>query len=87
MNVKSAVTDAALRRLSARVAKRLRAAGETLVVAESCTGGFIAKVLTDLPGSSDYFERGWVTYSDAAKQAELGVEAPPIARFFTASPS
>src|SRR5262245_51812941 len=73
MNPKTAVTDAALRRLAARVAKRLRAAGETIVSAESCTGGFIAKVLTDLPGSSDYFERGWITYSNAAKQAELGV--------------
>ena len=80
MNTKSAVTDAALHRLSARVGKRLRSAGETIVTAESCTGGLIAKVLTDLPGSSDYFERGWVTYSDAAKQAELGVEAATLAR-------
>jgi nicotinamide-nucleotide amidase len=76
----NSVTDAALRRLAARVAKRLRAAGETLVTAESCTGGFIAKVLTDLPGSSDWFERGWVTYSNAAKQAELSVEPKTLAR-------
>jgi nicotinamide-nucleotide amidase len=80
MNARTAVTDAALRRLAARVAKRLRGAGETIVTAESCTGGFLAKVLTDLPGSSDYFERGWVTYSDGAKQAELGVEAAALAR-------
>jgi nicotinamide-nucleotide amidase len=66
MSATNSVTDAALRRLAARVAKRLRAAGETLVTAESCTGGFIAKVLTDLPGSSDWFERGWVAYSNAA---------------------
>ncbi len=69
------VTDAALRRLATRVAKRLRAAGQTIVTAESCTGGFMAKCLTDLPGSSDYFERGWVTYSNEAKTAELGVGA------------
>lgn len=80
MNPRTAVTDAALRRLAARVAKRLRTAGESVVTAESCTGGFLAKVLTDLPGSSDYFDRGWVTYSNAAKQAELGVEAPALAR-------
>lgn len=80
MNPKTAVTDPALRRLSARVAKRLRAAGETIVTAESCTGGFLAKVLTDLPGSSDYFERGWITYSNAAKRAELDVEASLLAR-------
>jgi nicotinamide-nucleotide amidase len=81
MTRKIAVDDAALRRLSARVAKKLRAAGETIVTAESCTGGFIAKVLTDLPGSSDYFERGWVTYSNEAKQAELGIEARTLSSF------
>jgi nicotinamide-nucleotide amidase len=75
------VDDAALRRLALRAGKRLRAAGETIVTAESCTGGFIAKCLTDLPGSSDYFDRGWVAYSDAAKVAELGVNARTIARF------
>jgi len=67
------VTDAALRRLATRVAKQLRAAGQMIATAESCTGGFLAKCLTDLPGSSDYFERGWVTYSNEAKTAELGV--------------
>ncbi len=80
MKRKMAVDDAALRRLAARVAKKLRAAGETIVTAESCTGGFIAKCLTDLPGSSDYFDRGWVTYSNSAKRAELGVEAAALAR-------
>jgi nicotinamide-nucleotide amidase len=65
--------DGTLGRLAQRVARRLRDAGETIATAESCTGGFLAKCLTDLAGSSDYFERGWVTYSNAAKQAELGV--------------
>ncbi len=81
MKRKIVVDDAALHRLSVRVAKKLRAAGETIVTAESCTGGFIAKVLTDLPGSSDYFDRGWVSYSNDAKRTELGVEAKTLARF------
>jgi nicotinamide-nucleotide amidase len=81
MTRKIAVDDAALRRLSARVAKKLRAAGETIVTAESCSGGLLAKCLTDLPGSSDYFDRGWVTYSNDAKQAEVGIEARTLASF------
>lgn len=80
MNSRTAVTDAALHRLAVRVAKRLRAAEETIVTAESCTGGLIAKVLTDPPGSSDYFDRGWITYSNAAKKTELGVEPALLAR-------
>jgi nicotinamide-nucleotide amidase len=81
MTRKLAVDDAALRRLSARVAKKLRTEGETIVTAESCSGGLLAKCLTDLPGSSDYFDRGWITYSNAAKQAELGIEASTLAHF------
>lgn len=73
--------DAALRGLATRVATRLRKARETIVTAESCTGGLLAKCLTDLAGSSDYFERGWITYSNEAKQAELGVPAALLARF------
>lgn len=46
---------------------------KTLTVAESCTGGWIAKVLTDMSGSSTWFERGFVTYSNSAKQEMLGV--------------
>ncbi len=63
----------AIRELSSRCADRLRAQGLRLVVAESCTGGWLAKVLTDLRGSSDWFDRGYVTYSNAAKQSMLGV--------------
>jgi nicotinamide-nucleotide amidase len=74
-------SDAALRKLAMRVAKRLRAAREAIATAESCTGGLLSKCLTDLPGSSDYFERGWVTYSNAAKQEELRVEGRLLARF------
>lgn len=55
------------------VGERLRAAGDTLAVAESCTGGLLASTVTDVPGSSDYFDRGVVTYSNDAKQELLGV--------------
>lgn len=48
--------------------------GQRLVTAESCTGGLVAGALTALPGSSNWYERGWVTYSNAAKIDELGVD-------------
>ncbi len=50
-----------------------------LVTAESCTGGLIAAALTEIAGSSDVFERGFVTYSNAAKSSSLGVPAEIIA--------
>ncbi len=50
-----------------------RAASRRIVVAESCTGGLVAAALTEIAGSSDVFDGGWVTYSNAAKTAELGV--------------
>ena len=52
-----------------------RAAGLTIATAESCTGGLVAATLTDIAGSSDVFERGFVTYSNAAKRKMLGVKA------------
>jgi nicotinamide-nucleotide amidase len=73
--------DEALRKLTMRVARRLRAAGEGVATAESCTGGMLAKCLTDISGSSDYFDRGWVTYTNAAKQEELQVEGRLLARY------
>lgn len=54
---------------------RLVDLGATVVTAESCTGGLLAWALTETAGSSRWFERGWVSYSNAAKQAELGVPA------------
>ena len=56
-----------------RLAHRLRATGQTVATAESCTGGWLAKALTDLPGSSHWFIAGWVCYSNEAKQRDLGV--------------
>lgn len=55
------------------VAECLVSKQHMLAVAESCTGGWLAKVCTDLPGSSVWFERGFVTYSNQAKQQMLGV--------------
>jgi len=55
------------------VGEQLTRAGKTLALAESCTGGLLAKLVTDVPGASAYFTRGWVTYSNEAKIAELGV--------------
>jgi nicotinamide-nucleotide amidase len=73
-------SDAVLRRLALRVGRNLRDAGDSIVTAESCTGGLLAKCLTDISGSSDYFDRGWVTYSNASKVAELGVEPAVLTR-------
>ncbi|MBS0364410.1 MAG: nicotinamide-nucleotide amidohydrolase family protein [Proteobacteria bacterium] len=75
------MTDPQLYELSARVAHKLRAAGRRLVTAESCTGGWVAKAMTDIPGSSQWFECGYVTYSNAAKQRDLGVSATTLASF------
>jgi len=58
---------------AARIIEEARAAGLTLTTAESCTGGMVAVALTDVPGSSTVFERGLVTYSNAAKSDLLGV--------------
>lgn len=53
----------------------LRAQGATIATAESCTGGLIASQITDTPGASSYFQRGWVVYANAAKTDALGVPA------------
>ncbi|WP_256287825.1 CinA family protein [Halobellus inordinatus] len=59
--------------IEVRVGDALRETGETVAVAESCTGGLIGSLLTDIPGSSDYFDRSLVTYSYDAKLTALGV--------------
>jgi nicotinamide-nucleotide amidase len=65
--------DMELRRLAARVGRKLLAEGHTVATAESCTGGWIAKTLTDIPGSSEWFGEGFVTYGNEAKIRRLGV--------------
>ena len=56
-----------------RVGDALRERGEFVATAESCTGGLVGSLITDVPGSSDYFDRSYVTYTYDAKQEELGV--------------
>lgn len=65
--------------LAQNVARMLSAAGRTLALAESCTGGLLAELLTDIPGSSAFLERGAVTYANSAKEAWLGVPAELLA--------
>ena len=62
-----------------RLAQALKDKGWMLATAESCTGGMIAAACTDLAGSSEWFERGFVTYSNEAKTELLGVDAALIA--------
>jgi len=65
----------------ASIAERLLARREWLATAESCTGGLLAKTLTDIAGSSGWFERGVVSYSNLAKQQLLGVPETLLERF------
>lgn len=67
------IDDAHLFALGNTIAELLITHGQTIVCAESCTGGWISKVLTDIPGSSTWFECGVVAYSYEAKEALLGV--------------
>jgi nicotinamide-nucleotide amidase len=63
------------------VGKKLSATGRTIAVAESCTGGLLGKLLTDVPGSSKYFIGGWITYSNKAKVNELGIDSAMIEEY------
>ena len=67
--------DARFEKLITKLALELAARDWKMATAESCTGGWIAKCCTDLAGCSAWFERGFVTYSDAAKKDALGVDA------------
>jgi nicotinamide-nucleotide amidase len=67
------MSEAALRALAKRVLALSRAAGLRIATAESCTGGLVAAALTDIAGSSDVLDCGFVTYSDEAKHKMLGV--------------
>jgi len=61
-------------KLSAALVEELASAGKTVTTAESCTGGWVAKAITDVPGSSDVFAYGIVSYSNGAKESLLGVQ-------------
>ena len=75
----AAVTDAELYSLAETVGRALWDAGWRIVTAESCTAGWIAKALTDVPGSSQWVDSGYVTYSNTAKSRDVGVSARTLA--------
>lgn len=72
---------ASLTELAARVVAENAAAGRKVVLAESCTGGLVCAAITEIPGSSEVLERGFVTYSNEAKIESLGVSAELIDTF------
>jgi nicotinamide-nucleotide amidase len=67
-------------KLAALLGERLKAKGLVLATAESCTGGWVAQAVTSISGSSDWFDRGFVTYSNAAKREMLGVRVETLDR-------
>jgi nicotinamide-nucleotide amidase len=74
------VSDDGLRKAATKVLALCRARGLEIATAESCTGGLVAAALTAIAGSSDVVDRGFITYSNAAKQAMLGVPAATLKR-------
>lgn len=77
----SSISDQSLAAAAEDLGHELRRRGMRMTSAESCTGGWIAKVLTDQPGSSDYFETGLVTYSNHAKETLIGVTTLSLERY------
>ena len=72
------VSDEELHQLAAELGEKLCARGWMLATAESCTGGWVGQLITSLPGSSQWYERGFITYANAAKIEMLGVPAETI---------
>jgi nicotinamide-nucleotide amidase len=70
--------DSQLYRLAVEAGRALKAKGWMLVTAESCTAGWVAEAVTMVPGSSEWFERGFITYTDLAKQQMLGVQTATV---------
>lgn len=70
--------DSHLYELAVEVGQTLKDKGWMLVTAESCTGGWVGEAVTMVPGSSEWFERGFITYTDVAKQEMLGVKAATL---------
>ena len=79
--VEPACDDASLYELAVQLGDRLRIHRHMVCTAESCTGGWIAKMITDIPGCSDWFDCGLVAYSYEAKQALLGVRPETLTQF------
>ena len=75
------MTDARCETLLQQLSEQLLQQNKMLATAESCTGGGIAYAITEIPGSSGWFERGFVTYSNLAKQEQLGVAHELLVRF------
>lgn len=74
-------SDEALARLAARVGRHLVRNRREVATAESCTGGWIAKALTDIAGSSQWFNEGFITYSNQSKASRLGVPRSALAKY------
>ncbi len=70
-----------LSRLAELAGKSLLATGSILTTAESCTGGWVAKLITDISGSSAWFDRGFVTYTNESKQDMLGVSSATLEKY------
>lgn len=64
-----------------RLGSKLKQQKETLATAESCTGGWVGEAITSVPGTSHWYDRGFITYSNAAKREMLGVSTDTLARF------
>jgi len=75
------VSNEELQQLAAELGDRLRARGWMLATAESCTGGWVGQLLTALPGSSQWYERGFITYANAAKIEMLGVPTETLDQY------
>jgi len=78
MSTMQPAMDRDLYRLAEEVGRSARGAGWRIVTAESCTAGWIAKALTDVPGSSEWVDSGYVTYSNTAKSRDLGVSSQTL---------
>jgi len=72
------INDVELETLAKQVGEHLQAVGGVLATAESCTGGWVGEVLTSVPGSSQWYVGGFITYANAAKQGWLGVNADTL---------
>ena len=75
------MADKRLHELAVEVGAALKARGFVLATAESCTGGWIGEAVTAVPGSSEWYERGFITYTNVAKREMLGVAADTLEKF------